>query len=621
MLAEIKKLFYLLDKRSKKLLPLFILATVIISFVEIIGIGLIYPFLRILIDPEAIGNSWYLSELFYLVTDETECFTECPETAYPADINQFLVRLGIAIVAAILTKNIVIILLKKWQINFVYKSDYSLGVRLFSYYMNLAYLDITKRNSNQLLVNMYDTVPKVCGSYFFSIMNLLSEILMATLLCGVLLIADFWISLSTFVFIFSAAGIFYLLTRKKFQIFGENQQKLSFHVFKSIKEAFIGYKELAVLQRIDYYKKLYPAHKLKHAMNSSSNDWYRSIPVPYLESVLVLGVALLFVISLLTKDVGVAVAITGLFAVAGLRLTQGANKIVANLTTLKYATFGLNVVYDDLINETGKKLLDSESSLSSGSKGPIIFESLNLHNIHFNFPERKDFYIEQINLRINKGEIIGLVGESGAGKTTLIDIILGLIKPDRGEITINNTLNLKNNLYEWRNIIGYVPQSIYISDDKIINNIAIGIPTEQIDTEKIKESLEKAKLSDFINSLPMGLNTTVGENGIQLSGGQRQRIGIARALYKNAKILIFDEATSSLDNKTENEISRMIDNLGNQHTIIIIAHRLSTITKCSKIIFMKKGKIVDTGKFQDLKEANKDFKELVDLSTLTSQVL
>jgi ATP-binding cassette subfamily C protein len=250
-----------------------------------------------------------------------------------------------------------------------------------------------------------------------------------------------------------------------------------------------------------------------------------------------------------------------------------------------------------------------------GASGILTFEELTLENLEYRYPGTDSSILNSLSLTITRGESVAIVGPSGAGKTTLIDLILGLLSPTAGSIKLNGR-DLRYQLRVWQDSVGYVPQSIFLLDDTLRRNIALGIDDKDIDSKTLDRAVSIAHIDDHIRSLPRGLDTMIGEFGIRLSGGQRQRIGIARAMYRDPEVLILDEATSSLDNETEQSIANSIENLRGKKTLLIIAHRLSTVRNCDRIVFLKAGKIDDVGSFDQLYEKNPDFRKLATLGDL-----
>jgi len=299
--------------------------------------------------------------------------------------------------------------------------------------------------------------------------------------------------------------------------------------------------------------------------------------------------------------------VLGLFSFAFIRLAPSVTTIIKSLQTLKFSIPSVDVVYSDIKNINS--LISRNSNKVKIENEPTDLDQLSIENLVYSFNDSDINVIDNLSFKINKGMAVGITGPSGSGKTTLLNLILGLLNKKNGDIKLNGQ-SIQSSLLKWREMIGYVPQSINLIDASIRENIALGIKTESISNKRIWAVLEEAKLFDVIKNLPSQLETLIGENGMRLSGGQRQRLGLARALYNNPKVIIFDEATSALDTKTEKKITTEIMNLSGKRTLIIVAHRISTIKDCDVIYYLEEGKIKNYGNFKELMELNKNFKEL-----------
>jgi ATP-binding cassette subfamily C protein len=305
-------------------------------------------------------------------------------------------------------------------------------------------------------------------------------------------------------------------------------------------------------------------------------------------------------------------SILALFALSIRRLLPAVNNIVSQYSSLRYNAYSVNPIYEDLINLEKYQNLkqdDDNDKDNNKSKKSFLKEKIAIKNLDFKYQKHQDLILRDISFSITQGQAIALVGSTGSGKTTLADLILGLLKPSSGKIEVDDK-DIYTNISAWQKNIGYIPQFIYLSDDSIKNNIAFGLEEDEIDDDKLKKAIEVSQLTEFIGQLPEKENTKIGERGIRLSGGQRQRIGIARALYDNPEVLVMDEATSSLDNITEKFIIEAIEKLKKNRTIIIIAHRLSTVKNCDQLYILKQGQIIEQGTYNELIVKNKEFKDM-----------
>ena len=383
--------------------------------------------------------------------------------------------------------------------------------------------------------------------------------------------------------VFSAG--FYLITKKKLSFWGDNRQQKDVIVSKFALEGLSGVKDLKVLGRTKYYIDIFKSATISRAIPIHKRNTLSQIPRFYLELVTVLALILFIVFMIISEKSSDEIITTlGVFVAASFRMIPSINKIIAALQTLKFYNSSLVVVYNEMKHKN--------ETFSSLNQALFTFDDkITIEDLSFNYSRNLPNVLNKINLSIEKGKTIGFMGPSGSGKSTLADTIIGLHYPTEGKVKVDG-IDIHHNLANWHQKIGYVSQDIFLADDSIIQNVAFGIPTEKIDLEKITIALKSARLLSFVNDLENGLQTNVGERGVQLSGGQRQRLGIARALYHNPEILILDEATASLDIETEKNVMKAIISLKGKKTILIIAHRLSTLRGCDAVYEINKGSLI-----------------------------
>ena len=373
----------------------------------------------------------------------------------------------------------------------------------------------------------------------------------------------------------------------KRNIIGSELNKHLFQGMASAKDVKILDREEELIYQVD--KNLFKMSRLNHIIL-----FIQGIPRYSFEMLMVCSFSIIVLVMMATKSEIVDIILyLGVFAVASFRIVPCAARMLTSFQAIKHMEPGVKILlqaFDSKNNFYAKKNYQPKNSSI-----PLKFqEEINLTNLSFSYPIRKEFSLSKISMTIKKEDFIGIIGETGSGKSTLINLLIGLLKPTEGKVEVDK-LNINSNLPEWYKKIGYVPQSVYLTDDTIRKNIAFGLREDDIDDALIKEAVEKASLNKFLDNLTDGLETIVGEKGIRLSGGQQQRIGIARALYRNPEILILDEATSSLDHLTEKKIMDSVQSLKRKKTLIIVTHRLTTVNKCDKIFFINKGKITKQG--------------------------
>jgi ABC-type multidrug transport system fused ATPase/permease subunit len=385
----------------------------------------------------------------------------------------------------------------------------------------------------------------------------------------------------------TVGAMIHMVTKTRILQWGKARQLHEGLRLQHLQQGLGGVKDVKLLGREEEFLAQYHVHNLGSAAVGRRQNIMQALPLLWFELLGVFSLATLMITMIIEgKPVAVCVSALSVFAVAAFRIMPAMNRIVMSVQNLRYSLPVTNILYSEVHQlET--------SSTNREHKIPMPFKrELELFNVGYTYPSASGIAIEAINLIINKGSSVAFVGESGAGKSTLVDLILGLLTPDQGSIRIDG-VNIHSNIRAWQEQIGYVPQTIYLSDDSICRNIAFGVPSSQIDVAAVNRALKAAQLDEFIASLPDGLNTLVGERGVRLSGGQCQRIGIARALYHNPSVLVLDEATSALDLATEAGVMEAVYALKGDRTLIIIAHRLSTVQQCDRVISMDHGKLIE----------------------------
>jgi ATP-binding cassette subfamily C protein len=395
------------------------------------------------------------------------------------------------------------------------------------------------------------------------------------------------------------------LSRRVFIRLGSREQELKREILKSLQQSLGGVKEVKVLGRERFFFDDFTSRHGALTRLRSHHSTLSAAPRLIIETIFIAG--MLFVISSLVMSSEVEAGLMpqlGLFAYAGVRLIPSASRALADLNNIRFGSSVTRRLYNDYIQCTSFL----EPSPANHAKNEITFtDRVEITHLTYTYEESPRPVLTDISLTIRRGETIGIVGPTGAGKSTLIDLLLGLLSPSAGGI-FSDGKNITLSPRSWRTKIGYVPQNIFLIDDTIRRNIALGVNDKEISEQKLRNAIRLAQLEDYVHSLPLGLHTIVGERGVRLSGGQRQRIAIARALYHEPELLMFDEATSALDNQTEREVIQAIETLRGKKTLVIVAHRLSTVRSCDFLVFLKEGKIAACGTFDKLLAHNEDFR-------------
>lgn len=491
------------------------------------------------------------------------------------------------LVGVYLIKSMFLVFLTWWQMRFSYGVQAELSQRLFTVYMHQPYTFHLQRNSAQLIFNIINEVSMINGNGIMPIMLLLTESLVMFCLCGLLFLVEPRGALISGGVLGLAAWIFHLSTTGRIARWGLVRQYHDGLRIQHLQQGLGGAKDVKILGREGNFLDEFRVHNFLTARVQQMQATLQQIPRLLLELLAVIGLAIL-VISMLAQGstLDAVLPTLGLFAAAAFRLMPSVSRVLSAIQALRY---GLPV-----INNVHMELQLSAPTFTATNRHIDSFHgTLELSHVSFAYPEAASSALKDVSLRVQRGESVGFIGASGAGKSTLVDILLGLLTPDAGDVRVDGK-NIQENLRNWQDQIGYVPQSIFLTDDTLRCNVAFGISRESIDDAAVKRAIQAAQLEDFVAGLPEGVETMVGERGIRLSGGQRQRIGIARALYHDPAVLVLDEATSSLDTETEHGVMQAVKALQGSKTILIVAHRLSTVEHCDRLYKMESGKLVAT---------------------------
>ena len=491
------------------------------------------------------------------------------------------------LVAVYLIKALFLAFLAWWQMRFAYGVQAQLSQRLFTIYLHQPYTFHLQHNSAQLIRNVINEVSMITGNAILPVMMLFTEGLVLIGLCGLLLAIEPQGALIVVTVLGAAALGFHRLTHGRIEHWGKVRQYHEGLRLQHLQQGLSGAKDVKMFGSEAYFLKQYSLHNDQSAHVAQMQSTLQQLPRLWLELLAVSGLAIL-VMSMLEQNLSLEAVLPtlGLFAAAAFRLMPSVSRIMGAVQALRYGMPMIDVLHTELNLEIPKALEIQNSCTPFDS-------NIELSHVSYTYPAAAYASLKDISMKIKRGESVGFIGATGAGKSTLVDIILGLLTPDQGEVRVAGK-DIQQNLRNWQDQIGYVPQSIFLTDDTLRRNVAFGLPNEQIDDAAVKRAIKAAQLEDFVRSLPDGLMTMVGERGIRLSGGQRQRIGIARALYHDPAVLLLDEATSSLDTATEQSVMQAVKEMQSSKTILIVAHRLSTVEHCDRLYRIQKGEINNT---------------------------
>ncbi len=567
----LKEISYILGGEKFKL-PIIILFIIFGSLLDLLGLSIIGPFVMFLTNPEILTNKYEANFLFIHIDKYLEK-------------SNFMIVVGSLFIIIFILRTFITILIKYLILKFTLKLRVNIQYKLLQSYLDLPYISYTSKNSSYYIETITNLVANFTTT-ISSIISILSEIILISFIWIFLLTQNFKATLVVTVIIIFLILIYDFLFKKKLKNYGQFTSEGSKKLLQSMVELINGFKEIKILGADNFFKQ-----KVKFGANKIAENLLKSgvisvSPRYFFELLLIIFfVAYSFIFSLTNSSTVDLLPQLSIFGLAALRILPAANQFTNNFLKIRFGRYASARLYEN-IKLISNKHVDFIKTNSETNNKIYKFEQLKLVDLNFKYPTRDKMVIKKFNLTVNKGDFIGIKGTTGSGKTTLIDLITGLLEPNSGKVLINNH-PIKTHLDVWRNQLAYIPQQIIMIDDTIQANIALGKENHEVDHEKLLEVTRKAKLSEFIEELPNKLNTIIGDRGIQISGGQRQRIALARAFYYNREILILDESTNSLDKKTEIEILEQIKLLKGNKTIIIISHDENCFKYCDKVFEIK----------------------------------
>jgi ATP-binding cassette, subfamily B, bacterial PglK len=586
----ISKVSYLLTKKQKFIIFLIFIGNILTSAMEFISLGSIPVFISYILNPGIIDEKFKpFIDIVFSFSNE----------------NDLLKNFLIIIFSVFVLKNIFLGSLLYLEARFAFSFRKSLTTKLFAKYMSFPYLFHINTNPAKLIRNLTSEVGDAC-SVVSQFMIIFRDSLLLLIVATLVIIVDPETLSPVLLILGFVVLIIYKFFRSAVRMRGKISQEKEASLLQKIIESIGGIREIKIMNL---------QKDVVSNFNKELNIFeYQSFFIRVLNSFpkiimelcgLILIVVIFYFFISLNKEIYEIFPILSLVAIGMVRAIPSFNSLLVASNNINFRRPAVDIIYNELITENDKHYID-ENKLGYQKQTVNFNQIIELKNVEYNYLDRKISAINDISLQIKHGSKVGIIGPSGSGKTTLLNIILGLLKPTSGSVAIDNKNIFSNNLESWQKQIGYVSQNIFLIDATIKNNIALG--QKNIDEEKIEKALKKSNLYDFVQNLPKKIETLIGNNGIKLSGGQHQRIGIARALYNNPKVLILDEATSSLDYKTEDEIFKDLELEKNSNTLIVVGHRLRTVAKCDVIYFLEKGKIKDFGKFEELKDKHSELR-------------
>ncbi|MBD3768271.1 MAG: ABC transporter ATP-binding protein [Gammaproteobacteria bacterium] len=601
MFKLIKELFSLLTPSQRKRFYTLQILVIIMALAEIIGIASIAPFMALVGDVGMLERDNLLAQVY------AQTGLQNP--------HDFIFWAGVGVLTA-LTLATLISMFTIWKLSmFAAKVGTEIADRLYSHYLNQPWLFHAMGSSAQLTKQVSNEAVRVTDAVIQPLMQMNARVVLALFLSIAIFAYNPLVAISGLLLFAFAYLLLYKLVRKRLQKNGQTLSSVATQRFRLMNEGFGGIKDVLLLNRNQDFIQRFEKTGQDFAYARGNNTVLWQVPRYFME-LLAFGAMIALILYLLAAEqgnLGTILPILAVYALAGFKLLPAFQQIYASIGQIKGNIAAFEAIRDDLLasqQQTQQKAQNAEALQNQANQHIAPKHTITLENITFAYPGKSQQALKNLTLNIPVNSVVGIVGPSGSGKSTAIDMLLGLIQPQTGKLKIDTETITDQNRRAWQNTIGFVPQSIFLSEGSIAENVAFGIPEKDIDQEQVNKALKLAHLDELVQSLEQGIHTKVGERGVQLSGGQRQRIGIARALYHEADVLVFDEATSALDGITERMIMEAIHDFSGQKTIIMIAHRLKTVQKCDQIYYIDQGQLIDQGTYQELIEKNADFKRM-----------
>lgn len=589
MLTTIRQAIYLLGRAQRKRWAILLGLALFTSLLEIAAAGFVYLLLGLVANP---GGQVHLP----LLGDARALAGDMPERTF------LLILIGVMI-AFFLIRAAAAMGAEYVMHRMTANTAANLSARLARGYLSLPYAFHLNRNSAELIRNAHQVPLEVVNSVFLPLIRLMAEsILTIGMLVLLVTVSPIGTGLAVAV-VGGATLVLMLLIQPRIKRFGATAHAMHRDTLGALQQSFQGVRDVTLLGREKFFAEAYGRRRRRLARMLYTYQTIIQSPRFVIETSLILFILVFFAVTVARGGTQSALATLGLFGYAGLRLQPSLQKIVAAFNSLKFATAPTADIHRDL------RLIEQNIAESDRSRAFPFQREIRLVNVSFTYQESRSPALLGVDLTIHRGEQVGICGPTGGGKTTLVDLIAGLLAPTEGRVQVDG-VDIATNVRGWQRNLGVVSQMVFLTDDTLRRNIALGIPDEQIDETAVREAVRLAQLEGFVESLPEGLDTVVGERGVRLSGGERQRIAIARALYYRPQVLIFDEGTSALDNATEQELMRALRSLRGEHTILLVAHRLTTVRDADRVIFVENGRIAGIDTFDGLCSCNESFRAM-----------
>jgi ATP-binding cassette subfamily C protein len=590
----IRQIWYILSRGERTEGTILLFAMAFGALLEVVGIGLILPYIAILKDPRVVLDAPMAQPFLSFLKIR--------------DAQQLMITLGLGLVGAFAVKSGYQVLLNRWLYGYVFETYNRLCRHLLTGYLNAPYTFHLQRNSAEVIKMVTQTVQRFIVGFLIGLLVVLKELLVVVALTVLLVFVDPVATLGALLVLGVPTALIYHLMRHRLAESGRAAEASMGSLIQWTEQSISGIKETLVMGRASFFieRQSHYVRRLTGALRSLM--FLSTIPQQLIDTLAISAmIALILIMLARGQDMQSMLPVLGIFAMGAIRLLPSTTRIANRLADLRYHHAATELIFDELRATHGDRpaaVRAQELSLVEGFESSLV-----LQHVSYRYASIPHSAIQNISLEIPKGSWVGLIGATGAGKTTLIDLILGLLTPTSGRILIDGQ-DMKDNVAGWQRHLGYVPQHVYLMDDTIRRNVAFGSSDQDIDDKRVWLALRSAQVEKLVRSLPSGLDTMIGEHGDRLSGGERQRLGIARALYHDPEVLVVDEATANLDNETEAAIVRTLAALKGEKTIIAITHRLSMIKDCDLVYVLRDGKLCNSGAYSDLLALDPPLQEL-----------
>jgi ABC-type multidrug transport system fused ATPase/permease subunit len=599
MTSLVSRAVKLLSPSEKRRGLVLLCVVIVMAILETAGVASVMPFLGVLGNPGLIESNAMLAQAYAF--------------SGAANTNDFLILLGIASFAFVLVSALFRVVANYAMNNYTEQRRHSIGKRLLATYLRQPYEYFLNQHSADLAKSILSEVDQLTQNIYRPLIQMVAYTVVLVTLVAFLVVVDYRIAFIVAIVIGGAYVMIFLAVRGVLNRIGRDRLAANKQRFTTATEALGGIKEIKLRGHEDSYLARFEGPSMRYARHQAANTTIAMVPKFLIEAIGFGGILLLALMLLIEQggsqdgSLGRVLPILGIYAFAGYRMLPAAQNIYSSLANMRFGAAALDSIYADMQLGGGKLTAGGETDATV----LVPEKEIRLASISYAYPGSERTAIDQVDIRIAVGSRIGLVGSTGSGKTTLADLLLGLLRPTSGAIEVDGVPVDDAKVRSWQRTLGYVPQTIFLTDASIAENIAFGVPAERIDQERVRICARMADVHDFVmNTMPAGFDTQVGERGVRLSGGQRQRIGIARALYLDPGVLVLDEATSALDNKTEQDVMNAVLSLDRKSTVVMIAHRLSTVRSCDCIYLLENGAVSAQGTYDQLLESSPAFRRM-----------